>query len=262
MRALSWAVALTVLVPSLAAAQPREPLARARFLYNERHFALAILAADEAARNPDRQDSAHLIAARALLERYRETESVDDLTGARERLRRINPSKLATRERTELIVGFGETLFLEGTSGAAADVFESVLTRSDLSVQARERVLDWWATAVEREARPRPDIERQGLYQKIRSRMSDELASNAASTVAPYWIAAAARGQGDLIAAWDAAQAAWVRAPLTPDLGGTLREDVDRLVLRAIVPERAKVLGQPPDQIRADWERFKERWTR
>src|SRR5262249_44044617 len=148
-----------VLVPCLAAAQPREPLARARFLYNERHFALAVLAADEAAKTPERQDSAHLIAARALLERYRETEAEDDLTGARERLRRINPAKLGVRERTELIVGFGETLFFEGTSGAAADVFESVLARADIGAQARERVLDWWATAVEREARPRPEIE-------------------------------------------------------------------------------------------------------
>jgi hypothetical protein len=33
-------------------------------------------------------------------------------------------------------------------------------------------------------------------------------------------------------------------------------------VTQAIVPERAKVLAQPPDNIRGEWERFKARWDR
>jgi hypothetical protein len=33
-------------------------------------------------------------------------------------------------------------------------------------------------------------------------------------------------------------------------------------VLRAIVPDRAKVTAQPPETLRQQWEVFKERWTR
>ena len=71
---------------------------------------------------------------------------------------------------------------------------------------------------------------------------------------AAYWLAAAARGQGDLQAAWDAAQAGWVRAPLATDRGVTLRGDLDRLMQRGIAPARAKALAQPPDAVRLDWE--------
>ena len=40
----------------------------------------------------------------------------------------------------------------------------SLLTSpGDLTPEARERVLDWWASALDREARPRPDIERQAV---------------------------------------------------------------------------------------------------
>jgi len=31
-------------------------------------------------------------------------------------------------------------------------------------------------------------------------------------------------------------------------------------VLRAIVPDRARATAQPPDLLRAEWERFKESW--
>ena len=79
---------------------------------------------------------------------------------------------------------------------------------------------------------------------RIRQRMDEELASHPGSGAAAYWIAAAARAQGDLQAAWDAAQAGWVRARLASDKGAALRADLDRLVLRAIVPDRAKATAQ------------------
>jgi hypothetical protein len=90
--------------------------------------------------------------------------------------------------------------------------------------------------------------------------METELATHPMSAAAAYWLAAAARAQGDLQAAWNAAEAAWVRAPLTRDRGVPLRDDLDQLVLRAIVPDRAKASAQPPEQLRAQWEQFKERW--
>jgi hypothetical protein len=49
---------------------------------------------------------------------------------------------------------------------------------------------------------------------------------------------------------------------MTSDRGAALRADLDRLVLRGIVPERAKMLSQPPDTLRLEWERFKERWAK
>lgn len=254
---------LCALVTPVFAADPRDPLDRARLLYNRGDFEGALNAADEARRSPDRADSADLIAARAYLERFRENASADDLTHARERLRRINPEKFGARERIEFVVGLGETLYFDGASGAAAAVFESVLiARGELPAAARERVLDWWASALDQDARPRPDIERQTVYQRVRDRMAEELAANPASGTASYWAAAAPRGQGDLQAAWDAAQAGWVRAPLTSDRGVALRTDLDQLVQKAIVPERARVVGQPPDALRAEWEQFKEKWSK
>jgi hypothetical protein len=239
----------------------RDPLERARIAYNERKFVEAVTAAEEARRVPARADTADLIASRAYLERYRDSGASDDLTNARDRLRRINPARFGFVERSEYIVGLGQTLFYDGNPGAAADVFASVLDLgSPVAPAARERVLDWWASALDREAQPRSELERQAVYQKIRDRMRDELSANPASATAGYWLSAAARGQGDLQAAWDAAQAAWVRAPLAADRGAALRADLDMLVNRAIAPERARVLAQPADAIRQEWETFKARW--
>ena len=208
MRRLGSILVALIVCSAPAAADDKDPLERARALYNDGRFDAAIASADQARLAPGRADRADLIAARAYLERFRGSGAPDDLTNA------------------------------------------------------RERVLDWWASALDREARPRTDIERQAVYQRIRGRMQEEMAARPASTVAAYWVSAAARGQGDLQAAWDAAQAGWVRAGLATDRGASLRADLDRLVLRGIVPERAKALAQPPDVLRQDWERFKERWSR
>jgi hypothetical protein len=254
-----------VVLPLLAsrAHAADDPLARARALYNQRQFEAAVAAAEQARMLPGRVDAADLVAARAYLEKYRESAAGDDLANARERLRRLDPIRFAPSERDEFIVGLGETLFFDGNFGAAANVFDSVLRSGGLLAgDARERVLDWWASAIDRDAKPRPDIERQGRYQTIRTRMAEELSTHPASSAAAYWLANAARAQGDLQSAWDAAQAGWVRAPLTTDHGAALRADLDRLVLRAIVPDRAKQLGQQPDALRLEWEKFKDMWNR
>jgi len=64
------------------------------------------------------------------------------------------------------------------------------------------------------------------------------------------------------LAAWDAALAAWVRAGLTLAQNADLRGDIDRLMLRGIIPDRARATAQPADVLRAEWDRFKERWSR
>jgi hypothetical protein len=253
--------ALGLLIVAAGATAADDPLARARLLYNQRQFVDAINAAEQARHLATRADSADLIAARAYLERYRESSASDDLTNARDRLRRLDPQRLIPRERTEYVVGLGETLYFDQSYGAAAAVFDSVLQSGDLMLAgSRDRVLDWWAEALEHDAKPRPEMDRRAVYQRIRERMQEELAYQSSSTAAAYWLAAAARGHGDLQAAWDAAQAAWVRAPLAADKGAALRADVDRLVTLAIIPDRAKTSAQPPQTFQQEWERFKDRW--
>jgi hypothetical protein len=138
-----------------------------------------------------------------------------------------------------------------------------VLAGADhLPADARERVLDWWASALDRDTRSRSDFERQAVYQKIRDRMQLEIGANPGSSAASYWLSAAAWGQGDHQAAWDAAQAGWVRAPMASDRGAALRGDLDRLVQRGIIPERARALAQSPDSLQHEWDEFKDRWKK
>jgi tetratricopeptide (TPR) repeat protein len=257
------AVAVLVLALGVPLQGADDPLARARVLYNLGQFEAAINAAEQARLTPARADAADLVAARAYLERFRASEASDDLVNARERLRRIDPQRFPARERSEYIVGLGEAMFFEGAFGAAADVLDPIVRSPDLLTgDARERVLDWWASALDRDAKPRPEIDRQGVYQRIRARMEEELATRPGSGTAAYWLSAAARSQGDAQAAWDAALAAWVRAPLMLDHGVRLRADIDVLVLRAIVPDRAKATAQPPESLRQQWEQFKARWEK
>jgi hypothetical protein len=262
-RVLPLLIGFWMLAAPPAIADSQEAIARARALYNERKFEAAIDAAEEARTAPEFADSADLIAARAYLERFRATADAADLGSARDRLRRVMPERLNARERSEFVVGLGQALYFDEAAGAAADVFASILDDvGALPLEARERVLDWWASALDREAREQAEESRRSAYEAVIIRMRAELGTNPGSAVAAYWLAAAAWGNGDLQSAWDAAQAGWVRAPLAADHGAALRGDLDRLMQRGIVPDRARVLGQPIDAVRADWESFKERWTR
>jgi len=233
-------------------------LLRARQSYNTGDYDAAIAAAQESP-----SEAATIVLARAYLERYRLRADRQDLSAARNALLSLRPERLVPRDRLDHALGVAEAVYLDGAFGAAAELFEPLLSAlAPLGPEARERVVDWWASALDRDAKPRAEIERRAVYQRIRDRMNDELAANPASATASYWSAAAARGQGDLQGAWDAAAAGWVRSPLAAGRAALLREDLDQLVNRAIVPERARVLGQPPETLLADWERFKERWGR
>jgi len=257
-----WAMFIMLLMATaVRAADPPDPLAQARLLYNQKDFDAAIAAAERVRSMPGLADRADLISARAYLERYRAGAAVEDLNGARERLRRLDPRQFELRERTEFIVGLGEALYFDQTYGASAAIFESVLDGGEtLDPDSRERVLDWWAIAVDRDAWLRADTAGLSAYQKIRARMRDELTAHPGSATASYWLAAAARSEGDLDGAWQAAEAGWVRAGLAPDRGAMLRADLDRLMMVAIVPERARATSQSGDALLLEWQRFKERW--
>jgi hypothetical protein len=283
----AWLAAcgLFALPPHVFPADSPDPLFEARLLYNQHKFDEAAAAAERvwqarptpgkagapgAADIADIADRADLIAARAYLERFRESEIADDLVRARARLQRLDSARFDPRERIEFLIGLGETLYFEESYGAAADVFGSVLdeTRDGavdpvgpaVGMVARDRVIDWWASAVDRDARRKADAEREARYQAIRDRMREELAAHAGSAAASYWLAAAARLQGDAQAAWDSAEAGWARASLAGEHGAALREDLDRLMLQGVLPELATRTSQPADTLRVQWEEFKARW--
>ena len=125
------------------------------------------------------------------------------------------------------------------------------------------QLLDWWATAVDRDAQMRPSERRGAEFATILERMEDELRRDAANPVANYWIAVAARSAGDVDRAWDAAVAAWLRSRLMADGAATLRADLDRLMTQGIIPERARLHKGTPDAarvMREEWEQLKEQW--
>src|SRR5256885_10900986 len=133
-----FAVTAVVLTASLDAAD--DALTRARILYTERQFLEAVSAAEQARQVPAHADLADLVAARAYLERFRESAASDDLVNARDRLRRLDPLRFPPRERVEYIVGLGEALFFDGSFGAASTVFDSVLLSGEsMTTDAHER---------------------------------------------------------------------------------------------------------------------------
>ena len=142
-----------------------------------------------------------------------------DLTcGPRVAARSVDPVPLEYRERLELTIGQAEILYLDDRFGAAAELFETSLDRSVvLGTAAHERVLDWWATALDRHAQLRAD---GGSARASTPGSSNACAPSWRSTRdrrrRSYWLAAAARGAGDLERAWQAAIAGWVRAEPRP----------------------------------------------
>ena len=118
---------------------------------------------------------------------------------------------------------------------------------------------------MDRDAQRRPVERRSRVFERVIARMEEELRSDPGSAPANYWLAAAARGAGDVDRAWDAAVAGWVRAGLTPHGAGKLREDLDRLVTQALIVERARARPAPEQQdamtgLRGEWELVKSQW--
>jgi hypothetical protein len=174
---------------------------------------------------------------------------------------------LPPAERYELMIGFGQWLFLTGRYGAAAELFDIALGSADgASAQTRDRLLDWWASALDRQVQETGG-DASELYGRVLARMEDESRRNPSCASAGYWIAAAARGLGQLDRAWQAAMAAWVRTDFTAGRAAALRADLDRLVLTAIIPDRARETAggrgdqrQVADTMVTEWERFKADW--
>lgn len=245
-----------------------DPLAEARRLYNLGEYNAAEQAAREALKLPGLAESARVVLGRIHLERYRRSADAADLAAGREALRAVDATALDQRDRLELTIGLGETLYLEDRFGPAAVLFERALQRSTMfGPVAHERLLDWWATAEDRLAQAQPRDARDPIYARLLRRMEEELAQDPGSTPAAYWLAVAARGIGDIERAWHAAAGGWVGAVLARDRGAALRADLDRLMVQAIIPERAVRLQlrdakQAAAGMLAEWEAFKSSWSR
>jgi tetratricopeptide (TPR) repeat protein len=260
-------VGWVVCCATTAAAQPSgADLARARSLYNQRQFDEAITAATAAHQVPEVADSAAIVLARAYLERYRERADPADLSAAREALGTIRAAQLELRDQVELLLALGQALYLEDDFGAAAEMFESGLERAAETERAlAEAMLEWWGSATERLAGSLSRGYRLAVFTHLAERMRQELGHYPTSAAAAYWTVAALRGAGEPERAWDAAVAAWVRARLLGDRAASLRNDLDRLVVQGIIPDRVRHLpkdAQSPaeSQLKADWELVKAKW--
>lgn len=265
LRAVVFA-SLCVLVALPAAAADPPGLVYARALYNVADFDGAIAAATPVLDDPQWADAAALVVARAHLERYRQRASPSDLADARAAIGRVRAGALAPRDQVEHLVGLGQSLYLSESFGASAELFDTALHRAEL-LAPRDRLLllDWWATALDRDAQTRPPAGRPRVYERILERMEQELAWDASSAAANYWLAVAARGTGDVDRAWHLAVAGWVRSTSDADGCEALRADLDRLVVYALIPERAYARGAVEQKaaaaaLRAEWELVKDSW--
>lgn len=271
MRLVRTAVGRGLVAVVLAAmAQPalanRADLARALMLYNAREFDLSIDAALAARKTPGTQDAASVVLARALLERYRERVDPADLGDAREALGSVRAGMLDPRGRVEYLLAVGQALFLEDEFGAAANLFASgVAPGFEADPVLGEALVDWWGSAVERQADSSNPDTRKALFEALARQMREQLGRRTESAAAPYWVAAGLRGAGEVLAAWHAATAGWARARLAGERSASLRADLDKLVLQGIIPDRVKSLASTERaaaelQLRAEWELLKERW--
>jgi hypothetical protein len=255
-----------VAVPAAASTPDRSSLARARKAYNEGQYDAAIGAAKNCLAVPGEANAGRLVLGRALLERYRALADARDLSEASDTLRALDPTKLSAADRAEWLVGYGQWLFFTERYGAAAELFEDAIGKSLAGgTPAHDRALDWWASALDRHARIETGSHDR-IYARLFERMQAELQRDPGSVAANYWLVASARELGEFDRAWNAALAAWLRAPLAGTSGAALRTDIDRLVLTAIIPDRARAAAaaegrdqrQAADTMVTDWERFKQ----
>jgi hypothetical protein len=261
-----WAAFLALAAAPSAAQTSVEA---ARQLYNQGKFEIAIKLAAKLRTDAVNVDAANLVLGRSYLERFRQSADRADLVAAREALRDVRPSGLASREQAEYLVGLGELLYLDESYGAAAEIFVSAFEQSRaLGPRGFDRVFDWWATSLDRQVQSGFVEDRDALYGEILFRAQAALAQAPGLAAPAYWLVVATRSLGDTNRAWDAAIAAWIRAPLAEDHGTALRADLDRLVLQAIIPERVRQLGTTDSErerqaarLRLDWETVKKDWS-
>ncbi len=268
MRAVTCVVMSALFVGGQAAvAVGQDEVADARRVYNEGRFDAAIAAANTIWQL-SRSDASAVVLARSRLERFRADGQASELEAAHDILQRIDPRSLSPMERTEWELGIAAELYLRDEFGPAAEILDRLLREDSGTGTDRDRLVDWWASAVDHTAHGHSRSDRVGLYERLTDRLDVELARHPTSAAAAYWLVAATRGAGDLQRAWNLAVAGWIRAGST---NAALRTDLDRLVLQGVIPDLAVsrtalshvdvvtigVMAQLAD----DWESVKARWA-
>jgi hypothetical protein len=261
--ALAWLAA----ADAVADTPTGTALARSREAYNAARYDAAISGASAALPDAAIADAARLIIGRALLERFRTTSYDADLASAIEALRAVVPSRLDPDDRVEWIVGMGQWLFYTERFGAAAEMFEQVVGHARLGgPHAADRALDWWASALDRHAQRIASTSRERVYRRILDRVEQEVARNPASVAGNYWRSPPPAALATSTAPGNPQSPAGCAPSSRPTHAATLRTDLDRLVLTAIIPDRARSAGgrdqrQAADTMVTEWERFKSSWN-
>ena len=255
---------LLVVAPGLAFAE--DPVAEARQRYNEGAFDAAVALAS-AAWEESGSTSAAVVLARSRLERFRVSGNREDLEAADDLLRELDPGTLSTAERSEWELGVAASLYLHEDYGPAAEILDRLLREGNVPTADRDRLIDWWASAVDRAAHRLGREERIRTYERLAQRLELEAARHAGSAAAAYWLVEAVRGVGDLERAWSLCVANWIRSSRGDAL---LRSDLDRLMLQGVIPDlavsrTALPAGNPTTvavmaQLASDWEEIKARW--
>ena len=106
---VSAAVLLGLLAASPSGAQ--QGLDPIRQLYNSGRYQQAIDAAGHLRSMPTTADTANLLVARSYLELFRKTTDRATLVAARQALSDIQPARLSPRDRTDYLIGLGDTAF-------------------------------------------------------------------------------------------------------------------------------------------------------
>ena len=240
-RSLVLAIVFALVTAVDAPAAARDQLDRARELYNAGKFDEAIAAAEPVRKDAALGSAASLIVARARLERIRRTSNTTDLAAVRAAFAQVHPRQLSARDQIAWEIGVAEALYLDGQPGPAAELFGAVAARVRATSPPAEveKLIDWWARSMADAAQPLPATARTAAYRNLLATMDAELERSPSSATVPYWIAAAARGAGDLDRAWNAALAAWIRAGALEN-GDALRADLERLMVEGVIPERAQ----------------------
>lgn len=257
----------------MAQARAPDALAQAREFYNNQQYDDAIRLAREARTIDAFEPAATVVFARALIERFRQTGLASDLDLARNALKTVRVEALGPRDRVELAIALGSSIYhdqsynFDDRFSAAAEQFELALADADLlDGRARDQLFDWWAGALDRQAQQGSEAARRPVYERILARAERELEHDAYSAAGTYWLAAAARGVGDLTRAMGAVVAGWVRASALGDRGESLRLDLDRLMRQVILPERARETVPDGDAhptlalLEQQWQQVKDQW--
>lgn len=264
---LMFALPLAGQTVAMAGQEAQQGVADARRLYNEGRYDEAIAAAN-ATWQASRSHAAAVVLARSRLEKFRAGGRESDLEAAHDSLQRIDPRSLSAMERAEWELGIAAELYLRDDFGPAAEILDRLLREDTVMGTDRDRLVDWWASAVDRTAHGLSRRDRVRLYDQLTQRLDVELARHSTSTAATYWLVAATRGAGDVQRAWNLAVAGWIRAG---HANAGLRTDLDRLVLQGVIPDLAvsRARRAPTDgvaielmaQLADEWESVKARWA-